>query len=253
MAENKKSFILYADQCHLFHALDDEEAGRLIKHIFDYVNDKNPEPADKITRISFEPIKHQLKRDLVKYEGKRAQWSEAGKASAEAKRLAKLQDVEQKPTVSTDVDERSKRSTVSTVNATVNDNVNVTVNVNEDSNTTPAGRKIDHETFLRNIFASDEKREAIEVSAHLKFGELTPEVCRLFMAHLTTESKHHETEREFSKHLRNWLTKGSHKKQDNGTHKQSTTDRNARIGRIAKEELEDVINWRPSEDSQGGS
>lgn len=68
MAKDKKSFLLYCDQIHLFEGLDDAEAGRLIKHIFNYVNDKNPEPIDKITKIAFEPIKHQLKRDLVKYE-----------------------------------------------------------------------------------------------------------------------------------------------------------------------------------------
>lgn len=68
MAKDKKSFLLYCDQIHLFEGLDDIEAGKLIKHIFNYVNDKNPEPIDKITKIAFEPIKHQLKRDLVKYE-----------------------------------------------------------------------------------------------------------------------------------------------------------------------------------------
>lgn len=120
MAENKKSFILYADQIHLFEHLDDDEAGRLIKHIFKYVNDFNPEPIDKITKISFEPIKHQLKRDLKKYEGKIEQWSDAGKKSAEARRLKRLNDT---LTDSTDV---KNRSTVSTVN----DNVNVTVNDN---------------------------------------------------------------------------------------------------------------------------
>lgn len=41
MAENKKSFLLYVDQRNLFHALTDEEAGKLIKHIYDYVSDLN--------------------------------------------------------------------------------------------------------------------------------------------------------------------------------------------------------------------
>jgi len=68
MAEDKKSFILYCDQIHLFENLDDDEAGRLIKHIYRYVNDMNPELTEKILKIAFEPIKLQLKRDLVKYE-----------------------------------------------------------------------------------------------------------------------------------------------------------------------------------------
>ena len=80
MAYGKKGFILYCDQIHSFEHLDDDEAGRLIKHIFRYVNDQNPEPVDKITKISFEPIKHQLKRDLKEWEATRYERSESGKA-----------------------------------------------------------------------------------------------------------------------------------------------------------------------------
>lgn len=68
MAKDKSSFILYADQRSYFDKLTDDEAGRLIKHIFSYVNDENPEPVDRIIDLSFEPIKLQLKRDLKKYE-----------------------------------------------------------------------------------------------------------------------------------------------------------------------------------------
>ena len=68
MAKDKTSFILYADQRSYFDKLADDEAGRLIKHIFSYVNDENPNPIDRITDLSFEPIKLQLKRDLKKYE-----------------------------------------------------------------------------------------------------------------------------------------------------------------------------------------
>jgi len=68
MAKDKTSFILYADQRSYFDKLSDDEAGRLIKHIFSYVNDENPNPIDRITDLSFEPIKLQLKRDLKKYQ-----------------------------------------------------------------------------------------------------------------------------------------------------------------------------------------
>lgn len=119
MAENKKSFILYCDLIHTFENLQDKEAGRLIKHILRYVNDLNPEAPDKLTKIAFEPIKHQMKRDLIKYEGKKKQWSEAGQASAKARALKKENE---RSTDSTDVESRSTDSTV-------NDTVNVTVNV----------------------------------------------------------------------------------------------------------------------------
>lgn len=71
MAENKKGFVLYADQKIIFDDLTNEEAGVLIKHIFSYVNDENPELKDRLIDMAFKPIKLQLKRDLVKYEGVR--------------------------------------------------------------------------------------------------------------------------------------------------------------------------------------
>ena len=68
MAKDKKSFILYCDQQGLFNKLPDEIAGKLIKHIFAYVNDENPIATDLLLEIAFEPIKLQLKRDLRKYD-----------------------------------------------------------------------------------------------------------------------------------------------------------------------------------------
>jgi len=68
MAKDKKSFILYCDQQGLFNKLPDDIAGKLIKHIFAYVNDENPITTDLLLDIAFEPIKLQLKRDLRKYD-----------------------------------------------------------------------------------------------------------------------------------------------------------------------------------------
>ena len=64
MAENKKGFLMYADQRKYFDQLSDEEAGRLIKHLFSYVNDEHPEPKDIVVKLSFTPLELQLKRDL---------------------------------------------------------------------------------------------------------------------------------------------------------------------------------------------
>lgn len=68
MASNKKSFVLYTDLIHTVNQLPDDKAGLLFKHILSYVNDENPISDDIIVNISFEPIKQQLKRDLIKYE-----------------------------------------------------------------------------------------------------------------------------------------------------------------------------------------
>ena len=61
-----------------FNELSDEQAGKLIKTIFQYVNDLNPEPQGLI-KLAFIPIKQQLKEDLVKWEDTCSKRSEAGK------------------------------------------------------------------------------------------------------------------------------------------------------------------------------
>ncbi len=124
MAENKKSFLLYCDQIESFECLEDDEAGRLIKHIFRYVNDKNPEAPDRITKISFEPIKNQLKRDLLKYEEIRVKRSLAGVKSAE-QRQQKATSVE---SVEHDI---TNPTVIDNVNDTDNVKVNVTVSDKE--------------------------------------------------------------------------------------------------------------------------
>jgi len=68
MATDKKSFLLYCDIIHTIEQLTDEQAGHLFKHILEYVNDKEPITDNVITKIAFEPIKQQLKRDLMKYD-----------------------------------------------------------------------------------------------------------------------------------------------------------------------------------------
>ncbi len=78
MAEGKKSVIVYVDWIHIFEGLEDDEAGKLIKHLLRYVNDLNPEPPDKLTKIAFEPIKQQLKRDLIKWEETGLERSKSG-------------------------------------------------------------------------------------------------------------------------------------------------------------------------------
>ncbi len=68
MAEGKNKIIIYKDWIDLFEELTDDEAGKLIKHFFRYVNDKNPTDEDRTTKLSFIPIKATLKRDLKRWE-----------------------------------------------------------------------------------------------------------------------------------------------------------------------------------------
>ena len=109
MAKNKKSFVLYADQKDLFTYLSNETAGKLIKHIFSYVNDENPVTEDQLVELAFISIKRQLKRDLDKWETQLEQRREAGRKSAEKRQRN-----------ATTVNERTRNSTD---NVNVNDNV----------------------------------------------------------------------------------------------------------------------------------
>jgi len=83
--QGKKSFVLYTDQREVFDELSDEDAGKLIKHIFAYVNDEDPITEDKLIKIAFLPIKTQLKRDLKIWDEKKSQRAEAGKKGGLAK------------------------------------------------------------------------------------------------------------------------------------------------------------------------
>jgi hypothetical protein len=126
MAEDKISFVLYSDQRGQFDKLNDEQAGQLIKHIFAYVNLEHP-VGDFITELAFEPIRTQLKRDKKKWESVIEKRSDAGKASAAA-RKNKRQQASTKATHVESVETNSTNPTVSvngSVNVTVSDNVNV--------------------------------------------------------------------------------------------------------------------------------
>ena len=78
MAEDKNSFILYRDNKELWEELTNEQAGNLIKHIYRYINDENPEAPDTLTGLLFIPIKQSFKRDLKKYNKSKEDKSQAG-------------------------------------------------------------------------------------------------------------------------------------------------------------------------------
>jgi ASC-1-like (ASCH) protein len=122
MAENKKGFILYADQKELFSQLPDEIAGKLIKHIMAYVNDENPVSDDILINIAFTPIKLQLKRDLVKFEETKASRSVAGKIGAEKRWKAIANDGNRINGIAND---SKPKQTIAKI--AVKDNVNVKV------------------------------------------------------------------------------------------------------------------------------
>jgi len=124
MADNKKSVILYCDVIHTFEVLEDDEAGRLIKHFLRYVNDLNPVAPDKLTQIAFEPIKQQLKRDLIKWEDKKDIKSISGHLGGIKSGEVRRKQKEANEANASKLKQKEANEAV-TVNVTVNDNVNV--------------------------------------------------------------------------------------------------------------------------------
>jgi len=154
MAEGKKSFVLYVDSKETWEELTDEQAGKLIKHIYKYVNDENPIMDDQLLNIAFLPIKHQLKRDLKRWESKQKQRSEAGKRSAEI-RASKQNEKQRKATT---VKSRSTKSTVS-----VNVNDSVSVSVSDSVNDSVNEKEKQYRVFAHLKISIEENKKLLEL------------------------------------------------------------------------------------------
>lgn len=85
--EGKKSFVLYSDNIHMISAMPNEDAGKLFKMIFEYVNDKNPDEKrdGPLVEAIFAHVKQRFKEDLIKWKATKEKRSTSGKKGAEAK------------------------------------------------------------------------------------------------------------------------------------------------------------------------
>lgn len=121
--KDKKSFLLYCDQKEMFEHLPDALCKKLLMHLFCYVNDENPKTDDPILNALFAPIKHQLKRDLKKWEERASTSRENGKLGGRPPKPTETHDNPDKPSgLFKNPEEPAKPVTV---NVTVNDTVNV--------------------------------------------------------------------------------------------------------------------------------
>lgn len=180
MAEGKKSFIAYSDWNGMFKALPDDVAGKLIKHIFSYVNDENPETEDYVINALFENVKCSLKRDLKKWEKQREQRSKAGKASAK-KRSTKTNDR------STTVNEKERKATVS-------------VSVSVDTINSIYKKFVDE---VKNG-GFDSRVEAMYMRLKLREGTLT-DLLKQYKLHIIEENRLHKDTNDFFTNFKNWL------------------------------------------------
>ena len=179
MAKDKKSFLLYADQKSVFEQLPDEIAGRLIKHIFSYVNDENPQTEELIIKIAFEPIRLQLKRDLQKYEGIR----ERNSVNARKRWDATASNGIPKDTKNADNDN-------DTDNVTDNDIIN-----KRDKSLLVGGNKLDMNLVFDEVWSFYTKNATRQVGskkdARLKFMRLKSNEIELLRVHLPKFVKNH--------------------------------------------------------------
>ena len=147
--QNKDSFVLYTKYIDTFKELTDEQAGKLIKVILEYVNDMHPEP-EGLIKIAFIPIKQQLKEDLVKWKEEKQKRSEAGKKGMESRYSSVNKELTNDNNVSkcynkTNNDKNDLTNLTDNVNVYVNDNV-----LNNNNNI------ITNNTITNNIIISAE-------------------------------------------------------------------------------------------------
>ena len=195
MAENKKSFVLYCDLIHTIEQLTDEQSGNLFKHILRYVNDQNPEMDNVITRIAFEPIKQQLKRDLQKYEQIRERNSENARKRWNA-------------TASDRIPNDAKNAD--------NDNDNVTDNVTDSDNDNDIKvnlvrkdqeKKGDRVSELFEAIWAAYGKKGNKQTALAKFRRLKTEEMKSIMGHIEAYVKNHKDagKLEFLPHFTTYL------------------------------------------------
>lgn len=225
MAENKKSVLLYCDIIHTVEELDDVDAGLLFKHYLRYINDQNPEPPSKLIKIVFEPIKQNLKRDLVKWVKKSERNSEIAIAGWEKRKNANASER---------IESNANHADKEKVIVTVNDKVNGNVNESEKKETPSAGLKKNFdwwwsqiksdEIWLSNVKSTHNGKD-IEGAAREAHLSLMSNELRLYNTDLSG----------FKGYVNSWL---SNKKQDDrtGNKKQASGTRNNFSGNY-KEDL----------------
>ena len=121
----KESFILYTEQKEVIDKLTDEQAGKLIKAIYEYVETEKMPELDPLLDIVIIPFKQNIDRNIGKWEQIKQKRSEAGKIGAEIKK--------QKQAKQANANFAKSKQANQAVNVNVNDNVNVNVNDNNNN------------------------------------------------------------------------------------------------------------------------
>jgi hypothetical protein len=152
MAEFKKSFVLYADLIHTVQKMPKDNQADLFMSILRYVNDEKFTVDSFVVELVFEPIKQQLKRDLVKWEGICQRRSIAGiKGGLKSGETRKNKANEASASFAS---QEKTREANEADNDNVNDNDNDNVNDN-DIISKEIKEKLKNESFLMDLINSE--------------------------------------------------------------------------------------------------
>lgn len=93
----KDSFILYLEQKEIFETLSDNEAGKLIKAIFEYESTGQSPKLNKTLNLVFIPIKNALDRNRLKYEAQVQKNRENGKKGGRPRKAKESKEKQNNP------------------------------------------------------------------------------------------------------------------------------------------------------------
>lgn len=212
MAEDKKSFVLYADLIHTVRKMPKEKQGELFMTILSYVNDENPIVEDLLIDLVFEPIKRQMKRDLTKYETTKERRRElgrlAGLKSGEARKVNVKETNQNEPKRTNGSKNEPNEHVTVTVNDTVTVNGNVTVNdILLEKETKEENLKIllsKNEIFSLELLQSQQWIETVSMQSRITPEEI-PKWIGDFNQKLISELDNKISKKEYASHFSRWL------------------------------------------------
>lgn len=221
----KDSFILYLEHKEIFDELDNEEAGELIKAIFEYQSTGEMPNLSKSLKLAFIPIKNSLDRNESKWEDEKQRRREAGRLGglAKASNAKNATNNPSKPSNAKNATEISSTTWQSLANladnvyVNVNDNVNVNVNDNVNDNKkeniyAPSSfKETDSELFIE-LPLIDKTHFPIYSKDLEKWNDIYPAVnieqeFRNMFGWLNSNPKNRKTKTGISRFINNWLSR----------------------------------------------
>jgi hypothetical protein len=216
----KDSFILYLEQKEIFDELDNEEAGELIKAIFEYQSTGETPNLSKSLKLAFIPIKNSLDRNESKWEDEKQRRREAGRLGglAKASNAKNATNNSSKPSNAKNATEISSTTWQSLANladnvyVNVNDNVNDNVNVKKGNISAPSSfKETDSELFIE-LPLIDKTHFPIYSKDLEKWSSIYPAVdieqeFRNMFGWLNSNPKNRKTKTGISRFINNWLSR----------------------------------------------